>query len=411
MRFTRCRRLATDESGFSLVFVGLGCMAFVAASMLAIDVGMLMTARSQAQNAADAAALAGVNSLAYDDWDDRTATGPAVVNAVAAAQANKVIGETVSVEFDKGDITFPNDPNGQPTRVQVRVWRSAARGNAVKTLVAQYFGIATADINAIATAEVSPANAMTCVKPFTIPDRWIESSTGKRSEPGDLFERYGKKGVLLPKPDEYRPAYLEPPPNGQTPNPDYSGYNTPMTATSAESQTESSLGVKLVLRAGQGGNIAPGMYYSLAMTDDTGGQDYRWNIANCNHKMYHWGDQLIQEPGAMEGPTIQGIEELIARDPGAKWDDVKDAVVNSAFGDRQSPRVFPIPLFDPDYYTLGKETGRVASLRVANWIGFFVEYVGNGSEIHGRIIPIGGIRDKTWTAGTQAFPKTIRLVQ
>ena len=41
-------------------------MAFVAASMLAIDVGMLMTARSQAQNAADAGALAGATALAFD---------------------------------------------------------------------------------------------------------------------------------------------------------------------------------------------------------------------------------------------------------------------------------------------------------------------------------------------------------
>ena len=77
MRVTRLQKLATDESGFSMVFVGLGCMAFVAASMLAIDVGMLMTARSQAQNAADAGALAGATSLAYDDYYDRSATGPA----------------------------------------------------------------------------------------------------------------------------------------------------------------------------------------------------------------------------------------------------------------------------------------------------------------------------------------------
>jgi hypothetical protein len=74
--------------------------------------------------------------------------------------------------------------------------------------------------------------------------------------------------------------------------------------------------------------------------------------------------------------------------------------------------VFPIPLYDPDYYDLGHQTGRVATLRTANWIGFFVEYIGNGSEIHGRIIPIGGIRDKTTGGvGIPSFPKAIRLVQ
>ena len=70
----RLQRLETDESGMSYVFVGMGLMAFLSASMLAIDVGMLMTARSQAQNAADAGALAGATALFYDDFADRTAT-------------------------------------------------------------------------------------------------------------------------------------------------------------------------------------------------------------------------------------------------------------------------------------------------------------------------------------------------
>ena len=400
MRLTRVRKFAADESGFSLVFVGLGFMGFLAASMLAIDVGMLMTARSQAQNAADAGALAGATSLAFDDWDDRTPTGPAVVHAIAAAEANKVISATVSVI--PADVEFPLAPDGQPSRVKVTVYRNAARGNPVNTLIAKYFGISTANIAATATAEASPANAMTCVKPFTIPDKWVEiNPTAKPFEPSDNFERWKKKGgvVVLTNPaDVYEPAYIANTPPARNSN--YSGYNM-----------EENRGVKLVLRAGTGNNIQPSFYFSLAMTDDTGGQDYRWNIANCNHSIYHWGDPLIQEPGAMEGPTIQGIIELIAKDPAAYWDDSTKTVKGSSFGDRQSPRIFPIPLFDPDYYNAGKENGRVATLRVANWIGFFVEYVGSGNEIHGRIMPIGGIRDKTWTGGTADFPKAIRLVQ
>ena len=114
----------------------------------------------------------------------------------------------------------------------------------------------------------------------------------------------------------------------------------------------------------------------------------------------------------MEGPTISGIEELIAKDPNAYWEPAPgcNCVKGSAYGDRQSPRVFPIPLFDPDYYQSGKSTGRVASLKTANWMGYFVEYIG-GTTIYGRIIPIGGIRDTTRPAGSSAFPKAIRLVQ
>jgi hypothetical protein len=391
MRLTRVRKFASDESGFSLVFVGLGFMGFVAASMLAIDVGMLMSARSQAQNSADAGALAGAKSIAFDDWDDRTPTGPAVVNAKGTAKANLIQSGVPTV--DDADVVFPNDPAGEPNRVQVTVHRT------VNTMIAKYFGIETANINAVATAEASPANAMTCVKPFTIPDRWIENNpTTKEWVSSDDFSRYDKKGNLLSPADAYEPQYL--PPDNKIANPKYSGYNA-----------EKFRGEKLVLRASNGTKIQSSFYFSLAMTDDTGGDDYEWNIANCNHKIYHWNDPLIQEPGAKEGPTVQGIVELIAKDPDAVWDDSTDTVKNSKYGDNQSPRIFPIPLYDPDYYDYGHQTGRVASLRTANWIGFFVEYVGSGSEIHGRIIPIGGIRDKTMTGGTANMPKALRLVQ
>ena len=71
----------------SLVFVGMGFMAFLAATTLAIDVGMFMTARSQAQTAADSAALAGAIALARDDFNNRSSSGPAVQSALAAARA------------------------------------------------------------------------------------------------------------------------------------------------------------------------------------------------------------------------------------------------------------------------------------------------------------------------------------
>ena len=70
-------RLYRDERGMSLVFVGVGFMAFLAATTLAIDVGMFATARSKAQNSADAGALAGAVALYFDDYDDRFARAPA----------------------------------------------------------------------------------------------------------------------------------------------------------------------------------------------------------------------------------------------------------------------------------------------------------------------------------------------
>jgi hypothetical protein len=48
---------------------------------------------------------------------------------------------------------------------------------------------------ATATAEVSPANAMTCVKPFTIPDKWIENQTPPW-DGDDTYDAFNNQGAL-----------------------------------------------------------------------------------------------------------------------------------------------------------------------------------------------------------------------
>src|SRR5207248_9566573 len=90
------QRLRHDERGMSFIFVGVGFFAFLACTTLAIDVGMFMTARSQAQNSADAGALAGATALVFNSFTDRTPTGPAVQSAINTALANQVIGSDVS---------------------------------------------------------------------------------------------------------------------------------------------------------------------------------------------------------------------------------------------------------------------------------------------------------------------------
>lgn len=384
----RLRRIARDEKGMALVFVGMGVMAFMGASILAIDVGMLMTARNQAQNSADAGALAGATAMLYDSFEDRSASGPAVTSAIAAASANLVMargaGDTGVVQVRPQDVEFLNDASGAPNRVRVTVRRT------VSTLVARAIRVNSADIVATATAEVSPANAMTCVKPFTIPDKWIERQTPPW-DGDDTYDAFDNKGNPLANPDIYIPANKS----------GYTGYNQ-----------ETQRGQRLGIRAATGNNITVSFYFSLALGKPviSGGEPYRWNIANCNKTIYHWGDPLTQEPGAMEGPTAQGARDLIARDPGARWDYSLNKVVGSQFGS-QSPRVFPIPLYDPIIYDSGKRNGRTADLQTANWIGFFLEEtIGNG--IWGRIIPIAGIRDTTAGPAPDGLnPKSIRLVQ
>ena len=376
-RHTRLQRLAHDEDGFSLVFVGLGFMAFLAVSMLAIDVGMLMTARSQAQNSADAGALAGATALVYNDWDNRSASGPAVTNALGAARGNQVMSGTVSVT--PADVTFPLDPDGLNDRVKVNVFRNASRGNPISTLIAQYFGIATVGVDATATAEASPADAMTCVLPFTVPDRWIE----KQTPPFDPDDSYDSGDVYI----------------GPMDKANYTGYDP-----------ERDKGMLVRLKADNNTKLAPSFYYPYAVPGSTGASDYRWNIGNCNTNVMRFGELYNPEPGNMVGPTKQGMADLIALDPSAYWDTATNKVVSQY---TPSPRVRAIPLFDPVYYANGKQNGRNASLKFVNYLGFFIEEM-QGNEVVGRITPIGGLRKGG--AGAEgvppaAFPRVIRLVQ
>ena len=371
----RVSRLA-NETGMSMVLVSIGFMAFFAATTLAIDVGMFMAARTQAQNSADAAALAGATALVYDDWNDRSPTSPAVQSAINTGIANKVMHDDPSILTD--DVTFPLDEFGRANLVKVTVFRTVNRNNPVPTLIGPIFGMDNIDIQATATAQAAPASGMTCVKPFIIPDKWTENQDAEWL-PTSTFDRYDNKGNLLPNADTYTKR----------------GYG------------EADRGMRLVLRAAHGNNINPSMYYSWKMPDDVGGDFYRENIANCNNSVIPLGYKANQEPGAMEGPTLQGLQELIDKDPNAYWDDSKKDYVSDQ---RPSPRVFPIPLYNPDVYQGGKETGRDADLVVSNWLGFFLVEV-NGSEVYGRIFPIAGITADNGPSDETPLAFVIRLVR
>jgi hypothetical protein len=384
----RCdlRRLRDDERGMSLVFVSLGFMSFLVATTLAIDVGMFMTGRSQAQNAADAAALAGAVALVNDSYTDRSVSGPAVQSAIRTGTENAVFGASVSIE--PSDVTFPTGPDGLDNRVRVQVFRTRARNNPVPTLLGGFFGVPLVDIVATATAEASPANAATCVKPFTIPDRWIERQTPPFDPENDTFDLYGSGGRPLANADIYVPAD----------QPGYTGYDP-----------ERDRGLRIRLKANNTTKVAPSFYNPWAIPGSTGADDYRDNISDCNTAVIPIGAPMTPEPGNMVGPTAEGAQALIDKDPHAYWDDGCQCVRGSVYA--RSPRVAVIPVYDPVYYEEGKKTGRNASLRIANYIGFFLEGM-QGNEVVGRITPVGGvIAGGAGPAPAGAFPKVIRLVE
>jgi Flp pilus assembly protein TadG len=391
-----------SERGAVLVHVAIGLVVLLAFSALAVDYGILWVSRSQAQNSADAGALAGAVALTYDSYTDRTATGPAVTSALTVATSNKVWGEAPSVTA--ADVTFPSCPAsaGGPGDgcVKVDVFRNQERGNPLPTFFAQLVGVANQGVRATATAQVAVGNAVNCLKPWAVADRWNEQRTDTGvADPGpwvptDTFDRFDKFGNLLPAPpdlDSYTPGV-----DGFRPlNPDGS-YST-------------DYGLEITLKFGDPNNSAQltsGWFMPLAI-GGTGGDVYRDNISGCAAGTYALGETLTVEPGNMIGPTKQGVDDLVAKDPGASWDTATQSVVGSAYS--VSPRVVSVPLFDVQEFMSRADSGRTY-VSFVNIMGFFIEGM-DGNDVKGRLVPVPGLI-VSGSAGSQySFIRVIRLVR
>ena len=120
------------------------------------------------------------------------------------------------------------------------------------------------------------------------------------------------------------------------------------------------------------------------------------------------GDWVTVEPGNMIGPTKQGVQALVDQDPGAYWDTAQNSVLGAAY--TPSPRIVPVPIFDPFVFETGKQTGRI-DIQIANIVGFFIEGM-QGNDVVGRIVPMTGLlRGTGGGPGPEgSFLRAIRLV-
>ena len=170
--------------------VALALLALLALSAFVFDYGVMWSSRRQAQNSADAGALAGAISLAFDSPTDQAA---ARARAIAMATENQVWGQAPSVT--DGDVTFPVCPPGTPgptdTCVKVDVFRNQARGNALPTFFAHLVDITSQGVVATATAQVVPGSTTNCLRPWAVVDRWQEfGPEGPVPTPISTFDRY-----------------------------------------------------------------------------------------------------------------------------------------------------------------------------------------------------------------------------
>jgi hypothetical protein len=171
----------SGERGVSIVLVAFSLVAMLAAASLAIDLGLLYVARSEAQRAADAAALAG--AAAFVDSGCTSMMGGCVAGGAQetlARQQAETVGAQDSVmgqaaDIEDSDVSF-SYPTPLEPQVSVTVQRSAARGNAIPMLFARLLGVTYGSVSATATAEAfdpSGSNVPVgygCVAPFLVPN-------------------------------------------------------------------------------------------------------------------------------------------------------------------------------------------------------------------------------------------------
>ena len=359
-----------SERGAVLVHVVIALIGLMAFSTFVIDYGVMWAARRQAQNSADAAALAGAISLAFVDFNDQA---QARQSALDVAVRNNIWG--TDPDITPADVTFPVCPPGSPgagtnSCIRVDVFRNQRNaGSALPVFFGQLVGIPNQGVRATATAEALFGSSTDCVKPFAIPDKWLE----QRNDQGpagwsetDTFERYDRTGTLLtPTADFYDPG------GGFSPDADHGRY--------------------IELKAGSPQSaIAPGWYHPVVLSCE-GANCYRNDIATCNSRVVGPGTQLEIEPGNMVGPTRQGMADLIALDRNAEWDQSLNGGRGGISGGCMatgacslSPRLIAIPVFDPDEYDAGRASGR-QTINIVKVLGFFIDRM-QGNDVGGWIM-------------------------
>ncbi len=179
----------------------VGLMGFVA---LAIDIGMMAVARSQAQNAADIAALAGARTL--DGKDANNNLGNAVAKARASAAANSILNSPITdsqVTAVEGGI-YRYQPNAGKFKPVFGQGRGPDESYGViqvtinsqqSTYFARVLGVNSLNIGATATAVHRPRD-VALVLDFSgsmgYSSQFNYSNNGTRSlNPDSSFPRFG----------------------------------------------------------------------------------------------------------------------------------------------------------------------------------------------------------------------------
>lgn len=397
-------RYRKDRAGSVLVIVALGMPVLIGMAGLAIDIGALFVVRSELQRAADAGSLAGAS--AFLDFPKHRAS-PVATQRALDFTLNQVSRETgLRPEEIDVDVDQANE------RVRVTITRP---DNA--TFFARIFGVNQVAVQSAATAVAAPGGGTVhCVKPFALPDRWLETASDDGNRIWDPWESW----QYNPDGGDYYEAYDHENPTSTT----ATGYGSDW-AYDVNGDHQSDYGRLLVIKASQDSSDpadAPvdSFFFPWIIPNDegrvgdescaeangeNGSKPYRANICQCNLTPVSLGTEYQTENGDMEGPTQKGVNDLVALDPTAFWDGSK---VRSDFGDNAGPRVITIGVFDPaEYMKPGKD-----EIVFNNFVRVFIDQAMASEQDPVRARIIGSAIGQSFsTSGGGSLVKVLRLVE
>ncbi|MEX2532297.1 MAG: Tad domain-containing protein [Gemmatimonadota bacterium] len=384
-------RAVANDRGAVLALVVLMLIAFLGLAALAIDLGLLYTARGEAQRAADGAAHAGAGWLMHNPG----ATDEEIeAEAVRVGQENLVRGEWGDIDPDQ-DIDVLRDER----KVRVRVNRTHERSNPVRTLFAGVIGFGGVGVAASAAAQIWPGDGSECIMPFAIPDHWFVNDGGTLRDAaiGDVYDA-SRGDVYVPASDPDQVAVPS--------DPHYTGYGLArvgqqITLTSADPSE----------------SPQPGWFYTIRLPGTQGGNDLRYAIRDCWEPagVYQLEDEVIKEPGNTVGPVRQGFGDIF-NDPNEQditWDDQMQCPVRSG-GDTcvgsESRRVRPLVMFDP---TNWEDIANGAKpVPITAFAGVFLESWDGNNSITVRWMRYQTIKPaQNWEDCADCLLQTLRIVE
>lgn len=339
-------RLYRDTRGVSLAFSSISLVVMLGFAAVAVDLGMLTTARVQSQRAADAAALAGAGRLAMQN----TGTADARAEARKFANKHRVLGYPVDVQDDEVEV----DQTAGTVRVLVR--------HRLNTLFAAVVGINSAPVATVATAQVVPAGGAFCPIPVMAVDRWIDSDSDGLYDSGEYYDSCSDGFPCTGFSESDEGTLLE-----------IKSQNT----SSGEGSTRTC------------GAENPEWYCWVDNVADVGDvdteelEDILFN--NCENTPFtiSVGNPLEASPGNKMS-VVQSIKTFIDQNGGTSltWNGGRGCVWDGTrCVEASHPRIRPMPVTDP---TTIEQSGQNARATVENFVGVFLEKVSvSADQPHG----------------------------